>query len=425
MRDLPINADRLAASLDELGTIGRDHRDGSINRICVTPVERQAHDMMATWMTAVGLRVTRDAFGNTIGTRPGRGAGGSIAIGSHLDSVPRGGNYDGAAGVVGALEVVRALDDADVRTEHDLTLVCFSAEEGARFGKPCLGSKAAVEGLGDDELALSDRDGVSLRDALAAVGMRPLETTRPAPWTRDVAAFLELHIEQGRVLQEAGEDVGVVDCIAGNRRLRMRLRGQTDHSGATPMRLRRDALVAAAEVVVAVHRLVRRAEDLVGTVGELTVHPGAMTAVPGRVDLGVDVRGTDARVQERTIQQVIEAARAACRDHDVELEVDDVSDVPPVELSPWLRDVVAGAARRVTGRARVLTSGAGHDAGVTARRIPTSVIFIPCRDGVSHSPAEWAAPEHLATGTQVLAQAVLDVDAQATTAAAVRSREQS
>lgn len=410
MTDLPINADRLAESLDELGRIGRDHRDGSINRICVTPVERQAHDTMTKWMTAAGLRVQRDAFGNTIGTRPGRGDRGSIAIGSHLDSVPRGGNFDGAAGVAGALEVVRALNDANVRTEHDLKLVCFSAEEGARFGKPCLGSKAAVEGLTHSELELADRDAVTLREALAAVGLRPRETTRPAPWIGDVSAFLELHIEQGRVLQEAGEDVGVVDCIAGNRRLRMRFLGQTDHSGATPMWLRRDALVAAAEVVVAVQRLARQGENLVGTVGELAVHPGAMTAVPGRVDLGVDVRGTDARVQERTIQQVIEAARTACADHGVELDIDDVSDVPPVDLSPWLRDVVAGAARRVTGRARILTSGAGHDAGVTARRIPTSVIFIPCRDGVSHSPAEWAEPEHLATGARVLAQAVIDVD---------------
>lgn len=231
--EVRVNALRLARSLGELGRVGRDP-DGAINRVCLTPAERAAHDLVGEWMEEAGLEVERDAFGNTVGVRPGTGRGPALAIGSHVDSVPVGGNYDGAAGVVAALEVVRALNDADVTTELPLKVVCFSAEEGARFGPPCLGSKAAIGLLDRAALHdLRDRDGTTLHEALAAAGSRPEDVVRPAAWVDDVGVFLELHIEQGRVLEAAGEQVGVVDWIAGNRRLRVRVDGQTDHSGAT------------------------------------------------------------------------------------------------------------------------------------------------------------------------------------------------
>lgn len=405
-----VNALRVNRSLEELGKIGRD-ADGATSRVCVTPVERAAHDLLGEWLEQAGLRVERDAFGNTVATRPGRVSGRAIALGSHADSVPHGGNYDGAVGVVGAVEVVRALNDADVVTDRDLKVVVFSAEEGARFGAPCLGSKAAVGLLsGQDVHELRDRDGTSLHDALVAVGSRPEEAVQPAPWVEDVAAFLELHIEQGRVLEAAGERVGVVDWVAGNRRLRISMEGQTDHSGATPMGLRRDALAAASEVVLEVERLARRARELVGTVGEFRVHPGAMTQVPGRVDLSIDVRSTDVVLQEQTIRRAIAAVEAQAVRRDIEVAVRDVSAVSPVLLPSWLRRVIADAGRRVAGTARSMTSGAGHDAAIMARRVHAGMVFIPCKGGISHSPAEWASPEDIATGTQVLADAVLAAD---------------
>jgi hydantoinase/carbamoylase family amidase len=401
---------RLLRSLEELGRIGRD-ADGAITRLCLTPTERAAHDLVGEWMEQAGLAVERDAFGNTIGTRPGRSEGQAIAVGSHVDSVPLGGNFDGAAGVAAAVEVVRALDDAGVVTDRAVKVVCFSAEEGARFGAPCLGSKAAVGLLdGQDLHELRDARGVTLHDALGEVGSRPDEVVGPAPWVEDVAAFLELHIEQGRVLEAAGEQAGVVDWVAGNRRLRVRVEGQTDHSGATPMRLRRDALVTASEIVLEVERVARRARELVGTVGEFRVHPGAMTAVPGRVDLSVDVRSTDVILQERAIQRVIAAAESQAVRRRVEVDVRDVSAVAPVLLPSWLRRSLADAGRKVVGRTRVMTSGAGHDAAIMARRVHAGMVFIPCRGGISHSREEWASPDHLATGTQVLAEAVVDID---------------
>lgn len=409
-KELPINSLRLLRSIEEFGRIGRD-RDGSINRICLTPVERAAHDQMAEWMREAGLRVERDAYGNTVGVRLGRAAHGSIAIGSHADSVPKGGNYDGAVGVMAALEVVRALNDAEVETELGIKVVCFSSEEGARFGRPCLGSTAAVGLLKPGDLHdLRDSNGVSLHDALVSCGRSPQEALQPAPWVADVGTFLELHIEQGRVLEDAGEEIGVVDWIAGNRRLRMRLTGVTDHSGGTPMRLRRDALVAAAEVALEMNRLANQARGLVGTVGEFKVTPSAMTAVPGQVDLSVDVRSTDVVLQERTIRAVIAAAETAARRRDVDLEIQDVSSVAPIFLPSWLRQAVADVGRRITGRARIMTSGPGHDAAIMARRVHSSVIFIPCRRGISHSPEEWASPDHLTIGTRVLARALLEAD---------------
>lgn len=407
---LPINPLRLLRSLEELGRIGRD-AEGAITRLCLTPRERAAHDLVGEWMEQAGLTVERDAFGNTVGTRAGRSDGQAIAVGSHVDSVPLGGNFDGAAGVVAALEVVRALGDAGVATDRAIKVVCFSAEEGARFGAPCLGSKATVGLLSAQDLhELRDAEGVTLHEALVQVGSRPDEVVHAAPWVEDIAAFLELHIEQGRVLEAAGEQAGVVDWVAGNRRLRVRFEGQTDHSGATPMRMRRDALLAASEVVLEVERVVRAARELVGTVGEFRVHPGAMTAVPGRVDLSVDVRSTDVILQERAIQRVISAAESQSARRRVDVDVRDVSAVAPVLLPSWLRRSIAEAGRRVLGRMRTMTSGAGHDAAIMARRVHAGMVFIPCRGGISHSREEWASPDHLATGTQVLAEAIVDVD---------------
>ena len=396
--------------LDELGQIGRED-NGAISRVCFTPEEEEGHALVASWLKELGLEVTRDGFGNTVGVLRGfGGTGRSVAIGSHVDSVPSGGNYDGAVGVIGALEAARAIAGAGVTLEHDLKVVCFTAEEGARFGMPCLGSKAALGLLteGDAE-RLTDSRGVTLSSAVEARGGHSA-LLGPAPWVAGVEVFLELHIEQGRVLEESGQEIGIVDWIAGNRRLRLGMRGTTDHSGATPMPLRRDALVAAAGLVMDVDRLARRTRGLVGTVGEFAVVPGAMTAVAGSVDMSVDVRSADVMIQEDTILAVEDSAQSRATRQGVSLTVQDVSNVAPIMLPAWVRHSLTDVARRLTERPRVMTSGAGHDAAIMARQIPSGMIFLPCRGGVSHSPEEWASPRHIALGTTVMADAVVDLD---------------
>lgn len=396
--------------LGELEQIGNDGT-GAISRVCFTPEEDKGHALVASWMRDIGLDVTRDGFGNTVGVLRGIGdTGRSIALGSHIDSVPQGGNYDGAVGVVGALEAVRSISTSGVGLNQDLKVTCFTAEEGARFGTPCLGSKAALGLLTEEDVErLSDPHGVTLADVLEERG-GSTAVAEPAPWTVGVEAFIELHIEQGRVLEDSRQEIGIVDWIAGNRRLRLGFRGTTDHSGATPMPLRRDALVAAAGVVTDVDRLARKRRGLVGTVGEFSVSPGAMTAVAGSVDMSIDVRSADVMIQEDTIQRAQESAWTRASEQGVALEVSDVSDVAPIMLPAWLRRILTDVARAVTETPRVMTSGAGHDAAIVARKIPAGMVFVPCRGGISHSPEEWASPRHIALGTDVLINAVLQLD---------------
>lgn len=396
--------------IDQLGQVGNDG-SGAISRVCFTPEEDEGHSLVASWMRDIGLDVSRDGFGNTVGVLRGSGnSGRSIAVGSHIDSVPQGGNFDGAVGVVGALQAVKSILQSGFQPVQDLKVVCFTAEEGARFGAPCLGSKAALGLLTDEDTErLSDPDGVTLAKALETRGGANV-VAEPSPWVEGVEAFLELHIEQGRVLEDSRQEIGVVDWIAGNRRLRLRLSGTTDHSGATPMPIRRDALVVAAGLVTDVDCLARKKRGLVGTVGEFHVWPGAMTAVVGRVDMSIDVRSADVMIQEQTIRGVRESARGRASDQGVKLEVADVSNVAPIMLPVWLRKILTKSARRVTERPRVMTSGAGHDAAIMARKIPAGMVFIPCRGGISHSPAEWTSTRHIALGSQVLTDAVIELD---------------
>jgi allantoate deiminase len=409
-QDCPIDRARLMRTFTEIGEIGRA-RDGGISRLCLTEPERDAHELVADWMRAAGMQVNHDAFGNTVGTRPGRLPGPAVGIGSHLDSVPRGGNFDGVAGVLTALEVMRAINDAKVSLEHPVRLIVFAAEEGARFGTPCLGSRAAFGHLSAVDLSLMhDRDGISLGQALERNGLDPGLVSSRQDWTRDLAVFAELHIEQGRVLEDAGETIGVVDWVAGNRRLRMRMEGQTDHSGATPMALRRDALLGGAALALETAAQARRRRGVVATTGEFTVHPNALTAVPGMVELGVDVRSADVLLQAQTAIRIEQAARGLCQSQNLKLTVEHISDSAPTMLPVWVQRIMTEVSRAVTGRSRVMTSGAGHDSQIVARNVPAGMFFIPCRKGISHDPAEYADPVHLETGAVALARTLYKLD---------------
>lgn len=413
---------RLAAALQRLSEIGGDGR-ASVSRLAFTPEEREAHRVMGEWMRAAGLSVREDAFGNTIGERPGTGGArpdsvsdgelGFLAFGSHLDSVPNGGRFDGIVGVVGALEIVRMLADAGITTRHPLRMVAFANEEGARFGEACLGSKAVAGVLGPrDTDRLVDASGTTLAQAMRRLGMDPrrIEDVRWADG--EVAAFLELHIEQGRQLEAQGLAIGVVDAVAGNTRVRVRVRGRADHSGGTPMSWRKDALAASAEIIVGVEAVAnepsRRAT--VATVGRLDVSPNSITTVPGSVEFYVDVRDLDSDRQRDTAQRVVQLCEQVCARRGLELGYEVVSDTSPSVLPLWLRRITQEVCRELGLAHRVMASGAGHDAQILARRMPAAMLFVPSHDGASHVPEEWTSVDDIAAGVRALYATLLRLD---------------
>lgn len=370
--------------------------------------------LVGGWLAELGLAVRQDAIGNTIAERSGSVCGlPAIGVGSHLDSVPNGGRFDGIVGVVAAVELVRLLGERNASLQHPLRVVAFTAEEGARFGEPCIGSKAVV-GLLDrrDRRSVRDAGGVTLDEAMAAIGLDPqaIASTHwsPADW----AAFLELHIEQARVLEAEARQVGLVDMISGSTRLRVTLAGRADHSGGTPMTLRADALTAAAEIVLAVEALANdtRHRGMRATVGWLDVFPNSMTTIPGRVALVVDVRDVDSDRQRRSAEELARQASYIGERRAVRVEVEPIADTSPAVLPVWLRELTSATCRELGLSFRVLSSGAGHDAQIINQIVPSAMIFVPSRDGVSHAPEEWTSTSDIARGVEALYHSVIRID---------------
>jgi allantoate deiminase/N-carbamoyl-L-amino-acid hydrolase len=396
-------AARLSERLQELRAIGAD-ADGGVTRLAYTAEERAAHELLVKWVDARAWEHEADAAGNTIAVvREGTPY---FLVGSHLDSVRHGGAYDGAAGVVAALEVAALLED---ELTSGLRVVAFAAEEGARFGRPNLGSAAAA-GLLDPAHVdqLRDAEGVSLRAAASALGLDPTSIT---PWINgDVACFFEIHIEQGRQLELTGARLGIVDAIAGSIRFRIDVVGRADHSGATPMRGRADALAAASEVILAAERLGRQHRSSTVTVGRLTTWPNSVTTIPGRVALWVDVRDVDPDQQRCFALELGETARELVAGRGLGISIQLISNQRPIILDLWLRSVAQDVCLADAVAHRIFSSGAGHDAAVVAERAPAALLFIPCADGVSHAPAESARVEDLALAVRVAASALRRAD---------------
>jgi allantoate deiminase len=399
--------------LQRLSEIAGDGQ-AAVDRLAFTAYERAAHATVARWLSDAGLTVRTDAVGNTYATRAGRRADlPPIAVGSHLDSVPQGGRFDGTVGVVAGVEVVRLLDAAGIRTEHPLTVIAFSAEEGARFGEACIGSKAVAGVLQPADLQrLRDGHGVTLAAALQDLGLDPklMPSARWGPG--ELAALLELHIEQGRLLEGDGKAIGLVEAVAGNTRLRVTVRGRADHSGGTPMHLRKDALAAASEIVLGVERLANdpQRRTTVATVGRLDVTPNSITTVPARVTFYVDVRDIDGDRQRAAAQDVLALAQQVAARRGVLVEAELVGDSSPVVLPLWLRHITRDVCERMQVPYRVLNSGAGHDAAIIARVLPAAMLFVPSHDGLSHCPEEWTSISDVAVGVRVLYHAILALD---------------
>jgi hydantoinase/carbamoylase family amidase len=390
----------VARFLRELGNIGREAA-GGWSRLAFSAEERAAHDLFERWASALGMNVGRDAIGNTfaeIGSEPGTPA---LVCGSHLDTVPQGGLFDGAAGVAAALEVGRLLIDSP--PAHAFRIAVFSAEEGARFGAPCLGSRIVTGAFTADTLRnLLDSEGRSAFSCAGQVGLDPVHVAESVWPPGSIHAFLELHIEQGRVLEMRRRQLGIVDAIAGSTRIELTFVGRSDHSGATPMNLRQDALAAASEVVLEAERRATAHRTTVATVGRLEVRPGSITTVPGLARLSLDVRDVDSDRQRELSEHLLgQAARIAAR-RGIRVSAKLLSDQSPVVLHKAVRERLAAAAEDLGVQFSILSSGASHDTAHLAAIAPAGMLFVPSRGGVSHAPDEWSSAESIARGADVM-----------------------
>lgn len=414
-RRTPPSADpeRISRRLAELAAISETTGEDGVTRLAYTPREREAHNLFRSWMDELGLTVQTDAVGNTVAERPGRHSGPAVGTGSHLDSVPQAGRFDGIVGVVAAVEAAELLSASDVEHDHPFRFVAFAAEEGARFGQACIGSKAAG-GLWNpaDLKRFHDADGVVLADAMAALGFCA-DDVDDARWTPEQwGAFVELHVEQGAVLERDDLPIGVVDLISGSTRFELTITGTASHTGSTPMDLRHDALAAAAEIVLLAEEVANdaRHRGTRCTVGRLSVRPGSLTTIPGEVVLAVDVRDVDSGRQRETANEIVHRARRVCERRGVDLQPHLLSDASPVVLPVWIREVTAGVCRELDVPYRVMYSGASHDTQMVNQAVSAGLIFVPSRGGLSHVPSEWSSASDIATGVDVLLRTMLALD---------------
>ncbi|MBI3075971.1 MAG: Zn-dependent hydrolase [Deltaproteobacteria bacterium] len=404
-----VNGQRLWADLSLLSRIGM-MGDG-MHRLAFSIDELRARQLMIHLLQKAGLEVRTDGIGNTFGRLPGRDRNApAVLMGSHIDTVPQGGRFDGAVGVMAALEVLRTVREQGLTHTHPLELVIFVAEESSRFGVATIGSGVMVGEIGPDQLeALRDAEGTQLSELLARMGITPEDVRRARRPPKSIKAYLELHIEQGRILEEERLRIGVVTAIAAATRFRVRFVGRADHSGATPMHLRKDALVAAAHLIAFVEELCREKYRgrVVGTVGTLALEPNALNVVPGRVELGVDVRGVLGEVKQEAAERIMGEARRIGGARDLTVEVSLIKQEDPVPLDRRMVEMLRTICRDRGIPHRLMPSGAGHDAMKVARVAPTAMLLIPCREGISHNPAEWTEMEHVALGANCLLEAAV------------------
>jgi N-carbamoyl-L-amino-acid hydrolase len=401
-----VSGERLWADLMAMAEVGATPEGGS-QRLALTDEDRAGRDLFSSWARDAGLELRADRAGNLFARRAGHDLGlPAVMAGSHLDTQPNGGRFDGVFGVLAALEAVRALGEAGVDTAAPIDVVVWANEEGGRFPRFCTGSAVYAGAATLDEVrALPAFDGPSYGDELDRVGFAGEEE----PGSMPAAAYLELHIEQGPVLESEGVPLGLVRGIRGIRKFAVELTGREEHAGS-PMAGRRDALRAAAQVVEALAALGDGSGGGSVTVGRIDVSPNAPSVVPGAARLLVDVRGAALDPPDELVARIREVAASALAGSEVAVAVDDdVWEYGPVAFDPELLGVLRAAAERDGAASLEMVSPAGHDAGYVARRVPTAMLFVPCRDGLSHHPAEWAEPEHLELACRVLADAIAEV----------------
>jgi N-carbamoyl-L-amino-acid hydrolase len=398
-----LDGDRLLEDLETLAGFGSSD-GGAVNRVAYSPADLEARRWVEAQMRDLGLEVTRDQAGNSICGYMGEAPTlPPIAFGSHTDTVLHGGRYDGALGVAAAMACVRTLVDASLRLRHPVEVLNFAAEEATMGGT--LGSRAMAGLLDPGMLDKPAWDGIPVAKHLEAAGLDPRSAIQAKRAPGSLACFLELHIEQGGMLEKAGVPVGIVEGIVGIRRYSVVFQGLANHAGTTPMAQRQDALVMAAPFILAV-RDAAVAHDIVGTTGTIQLQPGFPSVIPGRVELSVETRGLD----EGSLDQAEkELSHLASR---MGGTLSSLSAKPPARSDPLILDILSAACKDLDVPYQLLPSGAGHDAMCLAHLAPQAMLFVPSRGGISHSPDEYTEPEHCITGARVLLEALIQIDAQ-------------
>jgi len=409
MKNLTIDPERLWDDLMQTAKIGATAK-GGICRLTLSELDREVRDWFKAQTAALGCTVTVDDMGTMFARRPGQRTDvPPIGMGSHLDTQPSGGKFDGALGVLAALEALRTLQRAGYETFAPIEVVNWTNEEGSRFS-PSMIASGVFAGVftRDWACARADRGGETFGAALEKIGYRGDERCG----AHRLSAFFELHIEQGPYLEAAGQDIGVVTGVQAMRWYEMGLVGQDAHAGTTPMPRRRDALLGAARVVAAVNACAREHPEAVGTVGILEAKPGSPNVVPGEVFLTIDLRDPDAAVIDRMERYIGETTQRIAGELGLEITLKPISAEPAVQFDAGCIAAVRAAAAISGYSSRDIISRAGHDAAYVSRVAPAAMIFVPCRDGISHNEAEYSSKEQCAAGAQVLLQAVLDYDRQ-------------
>ena len=393
----------LQNGIDRLAAIGT-------TRLAYTAEDIRGRQLTAEMMREASLQIRIDSAGNMFGRREGSQDLPPIVFGSHVDTVRGGGRYDGVLGVIAGIACIQALERASIQTRHPLEVVVFANEEGQRFGA-LVGSRAAVGDLSECDLDIRDESGESLRDAIRAVGGCPEAIASSSLKAGDIAAYLELHIEQGGELEERGVSIGVVQGISGIQHVDVRFLGAANHSGTTAMSSRRDALVAAAALVLSVQQIaVERKLCRVATVGQLSVSPNSINIVPGEVKLTLELRDIDAARIDAALEVIRSQAISIACSHNVTLDFAPRPLVAPVLSHPTVIEQITGSCETLVLSHLAMPSGAGHDAQMMGRVAPMGMIFVPSVGGISHSPQEFTTPEDCSRGAEVLLHTILRLD---------------
>ncbi len=395
-------ATRAAHWIEELGSISDE--SPRLTRTFLSPALTRAKHCLAEWMTEIGLRVHEDQAGNLIGRLDcGNPEAGTLVCGSHIDTVRNAGKYDGAMGVVAGLLAAREVVQSGQTLPYHLEVVAFSDEEGVRFQSTYLGSKFYAGRLTETELAARDGEGNSVREAIAA--HQPFFP--PPPPRRRLLGYVEAHIEQGPVLEKGGLALGVVTSIAGQTRARVFLEGKSGHAGTTPMSMRRDALAGAAECVTLIEARAGREDGLVATVGELRIPFAASNVIPGRVEFTLDIRDANDELRQKFVTELISELESRMHARDLVFRIEVPLAAPSTACSPILTESLAAIITEIQGICPRLVSGAGHDAVALAEVTEVAMLFVRCREGLSHHPDEFATAEDIGLAVQVLAKFLL------------------
>ena len=407
----PVRPSACTAQIDSARLYNRIQRISRTGTTRLAYSEEDVHGraIVMEMMQNVGLHVSIDAAGNIVGRRPGRERRPPLAFGSHVDTVRNGGLYDGILGVMAAIECVGVLENTGYTTNHPLEVIVFANEEGQRFGALC-GSRALVGSLTTDDLARVDDSGRTLADAIRSIGGDPAQLPGAVRGSGEIAAFVELHIEQGGTLEKAGVPIGIVEGISGISYTDVRVTGAANHSGTTAMALRKDALVAAAELVLCVQRAALEKRCHVATVGQLVVSPNATNIIPGEVAFTIEIRDLDREKILASLKHIRECGEHIASRSNIEIEFSDRKLIDSVPCSPVVQQAIIRSCGDLGLKFQTLPSGAGHDAQIMAKLAPTGMIFVPSMGGISHSPREFTTSEDCARGTQVLLETVLRLD---------------